>query len=98
MSHIDQSTPSLKTPRPVGQDALEYQRDSVFVYTTKKQDSIVVPQSHQKLITCSNSSLKVPVRDITSPNYSSRQHTEGMDYQSISTSSMAEAKALAVYL
>ena len=57
-SHTDQSTPSLKTP--TGQDALEDQQDSV--YEEARLNSGATKSSE---INHSNSSLKVPVRDIS---------------------------------
>ena len=92
LSHIDQSTPSLKPP--AGQDALEDQQDSVSV--SHKGAKLSSSATNSSEINNSNSSLKVPVRDITSPNYNSQQHMKGTDYQSIL--SVAEAKALAVSL
>ena len=94
LSHIDQSIPSLKIS--AGQDTLEDQRHSVSVNHKGARLNSGTTKSSE--INHSNSSLKVPVRDITSPNYNSRRHTEGMDNQSGSTSSVAEAKALAVSL
>ena len=94
LSRIDQSIPSLKIS--TGQDALEDQQDSISV--SHKGARFKSGDTKSSEINHSNSSLKVPVRDITSPNYSSRQYTEGTDYQSISTSSMADAKASIVSL
>jgi hypothetical protein len=93
LNHINQSTPSLK-PR-AGQDLLEDQQDSVSVsHVDSARLSSGAAKSSE--INQSNSSLKVPVRDITSPNYNNRRHTKGTNYQS--TSSVAEAEALAVSL
>ena len=96
LSHIDQSIPSLKIS--TGQDVhvLEDQRDSVSVNHKGARLNSGTTKSSE--INHSNSSLKVPVRDITSPNYNSRRYTEGTDYQSVSISSMAEAKASIVSL
>ena len=88
LSHIDQSTPSLKPP--AAEDVPEDQQDPVLA--SHKETNSGAKSSE---IDHSNSSLKVLARDISSP-YNSLRYTGGMDYQS--TSFMAEAKALEVSL
>ena len=89
LSHINQSTPSLKPPTV--SDVPEDQQD--LVSASHKEASSGAKSSE---ISHSRSSLKVPVRDISSP-YNSLTHTGGTDYQA--TSSMAEAnKVLEVSL
>ena len=84
----NQSTPSLKTH--VVDSALKDQQDSV---SGSHHEASSGAKSSE--IDYSNSSLKVPIRDISSP-YNSLRHTGGTRYQS--TSSVAEAKALEVSL
>ena len=80
-----QSTLSLKPP--TAEDVLEDQQDSVHNEASSGAKSSETDHS--------NSSLKVPLREISS-SYNSLRHTGGTDYQF--TSSMAEAKALEVSL
>ena len=88
-SSLAQSTPSLEPPAAT-EHVLEDQQDSVSV--SHKEAGGGVKSSE---INHSNSLLKVPVRDISSP-YNRLRHPGRTDYQS--TSSEAEATVLEVSL
>ena len=90
--------PGLSTPtqKPLAADTVllpEDQQDSTSVHSTLDEAISGAKSFHQKEMDHSNSSLKVPEQDISSPYH---RHTRGAEYQS--TSLVAEAKALEVSL